>query len=257
MRFLGTVVAVAVVVLAGASVARADERKFTYSYEAKTLPTGLWEFESWATLRAHRDVGQVWFLDLREEIEYGITDRLTVAGYLNLEVESLKNVPGEDDETELEFESVSAELKYKFTDPSSDVVGLLGYVEGSVGPDEQELELKLVVSKHLGPVTLAYNFIVEFERAKEHGDWERETMLQHTFGASLELGSGFAAGAELVIRTPYAGTFKEKEETGVLVGPNAHYAAKSWWVTVTFLVLTGEPEEFEKYEARIIFGVNF
>ena len=31
--------------LAGAAVARADERMFTYSYEAKTLPQGTWEFE--------------------------------------------------------------------------------------------------------------------------------------------------------------------------------------------------------------------
>ena len=257
MRFLGMGGVVAAVLLACTSVAQADERKFTYSYEAKTLPKGMWEFEQWATLRAHREIGDVWFVDLREEVEYGLTDRLTVAGYLNLEIESIRNVPGEEDETELEFESVSVELKYKLTDPSADPVGVLFYLEGSAGPEEQEIEIKLVLSKHLGPVTLAYNLIFELEREEEDGEWERESMIAHTFGASLEVLSNWAVGAELVIRTPYEQNFKEREDTGAFIGPNVHYFTQSWWITATFLVLTRDPDSFEKYEARIIFGINF
>ena len=258
MRSKGMSWAVAVVaVLACSSVARADERKFTYSYEAKTLPQGTWEFEQWATLRAHRSVGDVWFLDLREEFEYGLHDRLTVAGYLNLEVESIKNVPGEKDETELEFESVSVELKWKISDPVADPLGVLFYTELAAGGDEQEVEFKLVVSKQLGPVTLAYNLIFELERAKEHGEWERESKIENTFGASFEFMPGWAVGAELVIRTPYEQNFKEREDTGAFVGPNIHYFSHSWWVTFTFLTLTRDPDTFEKYEARVIVGINF
>ena len=257
MRFAGMGAVAVIAVLACASTARADERKFTYSYEAKTLPKGMWEFEQWATLRAHRDVGEVWFLDLREEFEYGLHDRLTVAAYLNLEVESIKNVPGEKDETELEFESVSFEAKYKVSDPSADPIGVLFYAEVAVGGDEQELELKLVVSKHLGPVTLAYNLIFEWEREKDGSEWVKESMLQNTFGVSVELLQHWAAGAELVIRTPFEEYFKEREETGALIGPNVHYYSQSWWVTFTFLALTRDPDLFEKYEARIIFGINF
>ena len=257
MRFLGMGAVAAFAVLACASIARADERKYTYSYEAKTLPTGMWEFESWATLRAHREVGEVWFLDFREEIEYGITDRLTVAGYLNLEVESLKNVPGEDNETELEFESISVELKYKVSDPVADPIGVLFYVEVAAGPKEQELELKLIVNKQLGPVNLAYNLIFELERKKDGSEWGNESMIVNTFGASFDLTPGWAVGAELVVRTLFEQNFKEREQTGALVGPNVHYFNKSWWITATFLVLTRDPDAFEKYEARIIFGINF
>jgi len=137
MRFLGMGAVAAVVVLACSSFAHADERKFTYSYEAKTLPQGTWEFEQWATLQAHREVGDVWFLKLREEFEYGLHDRLTVAGYLNLEVESIKNVPGEKDETELEFETISIELKWKVSDSVADPLGVLFYAEFAAGPEEQ------------------------------------------------------------------------------------------------------------------------
>ncbi|HVE41883.1 MAG TPA: DUF6662 family protein [Planctomycetota bacterium] len=257
MRFLGMGSITALAILACASVARADERKYTYSYEAKTLPTGMWEFESWATLRAHRDEGKVWFLDLREEIEYGVTDRFTVAGYLNLDVESLKNVPGEKDETELEFESISVELKYKVTDPVADPIGVLLYAEVAAGPDEQELELKLILNKQLGPINLVYNLIFELEREKDGSEWENESMITNTFGASVDLASNWAVGAELVIRTLFEQNFKEREQTGALVGPNVHYFSKSWWITATFLVLTRDPDAFEKYEARIIFGINF
>jgi opacity protein-like surface antigen len=257
MRFAGMGIVTAVAVLACASVARADERKYTYSYEAKTLPQGGLEFEQWATLRAHRDVGKVWFLDLREEIEYGVTDRFTVAGYLNFEVESIKDVPGEKDETELEFETVSVELKYKLTDPVADPIGVLFYGEVGVGGDEQEVELKLIVNKQLGPINLVYNLIFELEREKDHGVWENESMIANTFGVSFDLMSNWAVGAELVVRTLYEQNFKEREITGASVGPVVHYFTKSWWITGTFLVLTRDPDAFEKYEARIIFGINF
>ena len=72
----------ALMLCAFATSARADERKFTYSYEAKTLPKGTWEFEQWATLETGKKEGSWDRLNLREEIEYGITDRLTTAVYL-------------------------------------------------------------------------------------------------------------------------------------------------------------------------------
>ena len=60
----------------------ADERRFTYVYEPETLPQGALEFENWVTLRSQRNkfVGKDNFnrWDLRQELEYGVTDRYTV-----------------------------------------------------------------------------------------------------------------------------------------------------------------------------------
>ena len=69
--------------------ARADERRFTYSYEPETMPQGGLEFEQWVTLRTQRTQGsQVkqgnynrW--ELREELEYGLTENYSVSLYLN------------------------------------------------------------------------------------------------------------------------------------------------------------------------------
>src|SRR5438094_4011897 len=60
--------------------ARADERRFTYTYEPELLPQGGMEFEQWVTLRTQRTRGgsvqqgnyNLW--ELREELEYGVTD---------------------------------------------------------------------------------------------------------------------------------------------------------------------------------------
>jgi hypothetical protein len=241
--------------------ARADERKFTYIEEAKTLPQGSWEFEQWATRSWGVDEGSFWRFDFREEIEYGLTDRLTLAGYLNTAILHASNVPGLEDETEFELEGVSLEAKYKLLDPSTDVVGLLGYAELTVG-EEFEVEFKAVASKEIGDFTFAYNLIYEYESEEQElaivdTGRARETFIINALGGSYHFTKSWAAGVEFLARAVWEGNFEEREATGYFVGPNAHYAASSWWVTFTFLVRTNDADEFTKYEARVIFGFNF
>src|SRR3990167_3024714 len=60
-----------------------DERYFTYSYDAEVLPKGQSEFEQWITARVGKKGGDYARWDFREEFEYGLTERLTTALYLN------------------------------------------------------------------------------------------------------------------------------------------------------------------------------
>src|SRR5437867_5347424 len=62
---------------------RADERLFTYSYEADVLPKGGVEFEQWVTHQRDKKEGVFSRWDFREELEFGLTERLTSALYLN------------------------------------------------------------------------------------------------------------------------------------------------------------------------------
>ena len=260
---------VVVMSLLCASAAVADERKFTYSYESKVLPQGAWEFEQWVTLKARQEVGEVQIWQFREEIEYGLTDRLTTALYLNWEYESIRNVPGAEDETETEFETVSLEGKYKLTDATADPVGLLLYAEGAAGSEEQELEFKLIVDKQIGDFRFAYNFVVEFEREEEEEpngekEWEKESVLMHTFGASYQANPNFAVGAEAYFHQAFEGTFEEQEHLAFFLGPNLHVASGGWWGTLTVLRQMDRGSDSElvlddltKYEVRLIVGVNF
>lgn len=247
--------------LIGAATASADERKFTYSYESKTLPQGAWEFEQWATLQTRQESGRSQAWSFREEIEYGLADRLTTALYLNWEYEA---VPGEH---EVEFETVSSEWKWKLMDAVADPVGLLLYGEVAAGPEEQELELKLIVDKQVGDFRFVYNFVVEFERAEEEtpaGDeWEKESAFEHTFGISYQANPNFAVGVESLFVQKYEEIFEELEATALFMGPNVHVATGGWWVTVTALrqVDRGSADldldHFTQYEFRLIFGIHF
>lgn len=253
------------VLAAGAVPASADERKFTYSYEAKTLPEGSWEFEQWITLRARREAGAFRHWDLREEVEYGLTDRLNTALYLNLTYKANRDVPGLPNEHELEFEGVSSEWKYKLTDPSVDPVGALLYGELTAGQeDEIELEFKGVFSREVGPFTFAYNFVFEIERAREtqpsgRKKWETEFGVAHTLGASYAILSGLGVGVEALAVVPLDEDFSRAGQNVYFLGPNAHVAMGPWWATLTFLLQVGDKDldSHELYEVRLMVGVNF
>jgi hypothetical protein len=266
MRSVGTTAVLAVIfVCAAAAALQADDRKFTYSYEAKTLPKGSWEFEQWATLETGKKEGSWDRLNLREEIEYGITDRLTTAVYLNSRYQANSGVPGFDDEHHFGFESMSSEWKYKLSDPSADVVGSLLYGELSFASHEYEIEAKLVLSKNVGPFTFAYNFIYEAEveeEADESPVWRWEHLVSNTLGVSYAFSERFAVGVEAmdVFRTMPL----EAEKThAYFVGPNVHYSSGSWWATLTVLrQVSINGLEFEdsgntEWQFRLIFGVNF
>lgn len=256
--------------MAAALPASADERKFTYSYESKTLPQGTMEFEQWVTLHTRKEQGhfQVW--RFREELEYGLLDQLTTALYLNWEYKAVRGIQGVENEHEVEFETVSSEWKYKLLDGAADPVGLLLYAEIAAGPEEQELELKLIVDKQIGPFRIAYNLIVEFEREEEEEpngekEWERESALQHTFGVSYQANPNFAVGLEGLLDHVYEKSFEELEGQALFLGPNVHVAVGHWWGTLTVLRqfdYRGEGhdldlDEFEEYQVRLIVGVTF
>lgn len=261
-------VLVALAAAALGAPAGADERKFTYSSEAKTLPRGGVEFEQWATLRTGKEDGDFVRIDIREELEVGITDRLTTALYLNLEYLNSDGVTGIEDETEFEFESVSSEWKYRLTDAASPV-GLLLYGEAGAGEHEQELEVKFVGSADAGAWSFAYNLILELEREEEEDpsgetEWERESEIAHSFGVSVRVAPGFNLGFEGVARLLMEGTFSETESHAYFVGPNVHVATREWWATLTFLKQVDimensglELDDLEKYEVRLIFGIHF
>src|SRR5260370_640687 len=125
MKTIGSGVVAACLVLSVLPAAQADDRKFTYSYEAKTLPKGGWELEQWATLQEGKESGRWTTLLLRTEIEYGITDHLNASIYLNAEYQANHDVPGEDDVHDFVFASMSTEWKDKLTDPAADPIGSL------------------------------------------------------------------------------------------------------------------------------------
>src|SRR6185503_17930847 len=101
---------------------RADERRFTYTYEPETLPQGAAEFEQWVTLRTQRtrNVGQENYnrWEIREELEYGVTDRYSISFYLNAKAESFRDPVTGTDSSKSEFTGISLENRYVLLNPA-------------------------------------------------------------------------------------------------------------------------------------------
>ncbi|HXX95354.1 MAG TPA: hypothetical protein VEN81_17155, partial [Planctomycetota bacterium] len=182
----------AAVLCSQAPWASADERMFTWSYEAKSLPQGTWEWEQWATLQDGKASGRWSTLNLADEIEYGITDRLTASVYLHTFYQGNSAVPGTPNDHEVGFRKMSSEWTYRLTDPSADAVGIMLYEEPEVSSTLLEFETKLVISKQIGPWTFAYNFTWEPELLRaadphQSPQWTLEHEFWNTAGVSYGL----------------------------------------------------------------------
>src|SRR5215467_7323896 len=156
--------------------ARADERRFTYSYEPETMPQGGMEFEQWITLRTQRTKGgevkqgnyNLW--EIREEFEYGLTDRYTASLYLNTAAESFRDYSQDPptDKSSFKFKGISIENRYMVWNPAEHGVGLTLYLEPRYSGDEAEIEEKLILGQRFGEWKWAFNVPVPFSLCR---DW--------------------------------------------------------------------------------------
>jgi len=262
----------AALLLVCASNARADERFFTYVYDSEVMPKGRWEFEQWLTQRVGHPDGDrnytAHFWDFREEFEYGLTEKLSAALYLNFEAEQLvARTEGFEDESGFEFEGISAEFKWQLLNPNLKPVGLALYFEPTYSGSEQELEYKLIVSKMIHDKwVFAANATYEQEWEREDGEREEESVLEFTGGAAYRFNPQWSAALEARYHSVHEGlSLGDKLGSAWFLGPNVHYGASKWWATFTFLPqISGSPSdngleraEHQTYETRLIFGINF
>lgn len=258
-----------------APAGHADERFFTYVQDADVIPKGGFEFEQWLTYRRGNPEGNrnydqnLW--DFREEFEYGFTDRLSGSLYANFnqnQILARSTADTSEENSRFSFQGISAELKYQVLNPNSDPIGIALYFEPSFGSSERELEYKLIFSKNIGDKwVLASNITFEQEWEKEHGETERESILEFTFGAAYRITPNWSIGLEARRHTVYEGsTLNDRLGSAWFLGPNIHYGSAKWWATLTVLPqISGNPNiaggkdlvEHQRYEARLIVGINF
>lgn len=238
------------------SLALANERRFTYTYDAEVLPAGARELESWTTFLPMED-GMV-DVAQRVEIEFPVTPRLMSALYLN----GSAGMHGSS------FDGISSEWKLNLVSRHTAPVGVALYGEVGLGPVETELEAKLILDKEAGPLLLAYNLVGEAELEREMSGAEVETevewVIENDLGVAVRLGKAWSLGAELRnhIEIPASEGF---EHSAFFAGPTAAYASADWWGALTVLpqvyAIHDEPglvmDEHTMLEARLLMGFHF
>ena len=265
-RSLAVTLALSIMAFWSPPLARAGEPLFGYVYTTDLHPKGTWEFEQWATAALGKSQGDYKRFNLRDELEYGITDNFQLSGYFNWYhltakqdgvdgTTSGKLVPENADPfrryTATTFESVSMEAIFRVLSPYKDAFGLALYFEPTIGPDIRELEGKIIVQKNFLDDRLVWaanlTFAPGWERktgnpALPPGDpdarsrWERDIEVEVTTGLSYRFARGWFGGVELRNHNEFAGhSLAHAEHSAFFLGPNVHYANGPFWVTLTVL----------------------
>ncbi len=148
------------------------------------------------------------------------------------------------------------EVIYNLSNPNTDFLGSALYFEAVAGEDAVELEGKLLLQKNFGPLTVAYNLIVEAEFEGENFRDETSGELGQSLGVSYELSPRFSVGGELLheIAVPDWATTRG---SNFFAGPNASVRFGRAFVTATALfqltAVDGEPDT----QIRVVTGFDF
>ena len=231
--------------------ASAGQRKFVFSYETTTAPKGAIEVENWVTWKQTRNAeGRVDRFDFRHELEFGVTDRFQVGLYL-----ADWSYGPDDAEKKARYQHSGVELIYALTNPTTDWLGSAVYLEVLGGDEVLEVEGKLLLQKNFGPITVAYNAVLEAVW-EGHKLGERTGEFQETLGVAYDLTHGFSIGGELLheIEFPDWGT---AEDSRVWAGPNVSFHVRNFYATVAGLFQITDVATEPDVQTRLIFGFSF
>lgn len=223
---LGTVVALAV--LAMPTVAGADRRAFTFTYEYPTQPEGNVEIELWNTQTRDGlgEDGGSSAVQQQLEIEYGITDHTSVSLYQTVE---------QGGGSGLRYAKTKLELRHRLAERGEWPVDitLYGELAKPYGEAAIEIEPKLILARDFGAFTLAANLIAEVEIEQEtaaSGDEEIEA----TFIPAWAVGLTYEVVPQLKLGAENWGERNSEKNIESWVGPAVSWAPSTkFWATAT------------------------
>ena len=254
---------------------RADDRRFTYSYEPEVLPEGGLEFEQWVTLRTQRTKGgevkqgnfNLW--ELREELEYGVTDNYSVSLYLNTAAESFRDFSQTPavDRSQFDFQGISIENRYMLLNPAEHAVGLTLYLEPRYSGDEAEIEEKIILGQRFGNWKWAFNLTHATEWVDNLHSTEGE--VEASLGLARDLSPHWSVGLEIRDHNELP-DYRMWENTALFIGPVVSYHQEKWWAALTVMPqvfganFSGDPdgnsllelEGHEKVNVRLLLGIS-
>jgi len=231
----------------------AGSRRFTYVYEVTTSPPGDVEIENWVTWKTRQpDDHRFDRVELRHELEFGITEKFQAAIYL-ADWNYHRGVSG--GEPGFTLNGSALELIYNLTNPVADPIGLAVYQEFQAGYRRFESESKLIAQKNLGRFVTAYNATLEADWEGE-GLRERQGEFQQSLGLSYEVSPRLLFGAEFVHEIAFP-DWSEAEPGKLFAGPNISFRHRNWWVTVTALAQITDAGDEPDFQIRSVFGFSF
>jgi hypothetical protein len=246
----------------------AGESLFSRAYTTETVPADHFEIEQTIRNRSGRSFGKYTAFDFKSEFEYGITDKLQGAFYLNTGYLNASGAPDDNDpngstgfsRSGFFLTSIALEFIYRAMSPISDPIGLAFYLEPEVdlhdfhnGLKEYHSfanEFRVLLQKNLfdDQLILVYNLVFEIEYFR-YGDRDTpfigEFDWNNELGVSYRFAPGWYGGLELRNHNEL-GNFFSHDHSVFWAGPALHYATTNLWATLGVLYqVGGNPNGFD------------
>ena len=277
-------------ILMWAYQAKGEEPLFGFVYTTDLLPQNKFEVAQWLTWRSGKPVGQFDVVEGRTEFEYGVSDRLQVAAYLNYEWADAYhddaingstlppatlanlNVGPNDRLNTTRFTAASLEGISRVLSPYIDPIGLAIYLRPSLGAQFREVEARLILQKNFADDrwVVAFNLgdtadwhdIPVVTDAVDGGafsrTWDKESTLSLGLASTYRFTTGWFAGVELQNERGYSDldTFSTPARTGVAyyLGPTLHYANTRMFATLTYLTQLPFASDYAHSEPDYVIG---
>jgi hypothetical protein len=231
------------------TVATADRRTFTRTYEYTTMPQGQTELEIYSTQSRNRFTStSPRSFELQLELEHGVTDRFDLGLYhvfkQTTAADPMMSKP-------LQFTELKLRARYRFAERGELPVDLLAYAEGAkeFGEGVYKAEGKLILARDFDRVLVAANAIGEVVFGPDADATELE--LGWAAGAAFEVTPSFRLGVES------NGAFEAEKpgDVAAYVGPTISWApAGKLWVAGT--AGFGITDPADRFSGRMILGID-
>ncbi|MDZ4723807.1 MAG: hypothetical protein SGI97_07885 [candidate division Zixibacteria bacterium] len=235
-------IAIALIALFGVAMftpeARADRRKYVWTYQFLTMPADATELEFYQTTK----IGETKSWEYRVELEQGITDRWDFSVYQIF-------VQGEGQS--LKWDAFQLRTRYKLAAPGRFFFDPLLYLEYNRKIDltkQNKLEAKLILARDFQKINLSINPVYEFFFAP--GEPVHEVGLD--VGLSYELSYRFSLGIESTSRREFVKL--ADGETSSYFGPTLSLATGSAYYTVGYA--GGLTDESDDARVRFLMGFH-
>jgi hypothetical protein len=258
------------------------EHLFGFMIGADVGTVGEHEFQSQTTGRFSRSGGSYRAINQELELEFVPVDNFRIEIGSAFAAHDINGLAGFEDRSQLAWQGVSLDLRYKFLDRGTAPFGLTFAVENHVGRIDESTaaavrnygtELTLAFDRELVPnfVVAALNLTYqpEWTRFLGTGAAEQESTIGASLGVMAQLRPGLFVGGEARYLRKYEGIgLEEFMGDALFVGPTAYLQlSERSRLTATWSLQTWgrsarsssalDLVDFERHQARLVFGVNF
>ena len=240
------------------------------------------EFQSQTTGRFSKSGGRYRAVGQEFELEFVPAKDFRIEIGSAFAAHDIKGVPDFEDRRQLAWQGVSVDLRYRFLDRDTAPLGLTFALENHA--DRIDETTAAAVRNYGTSFTLAFdrelipNFAVaalnliyqpEWTRLVGTGAAEQESTIGAAFAVMAQMRPGFLVGGEARYLRKYEGiALQEFNGEALFVGPTAYFKLSessrltlAWsfqaWGRSARSSAALDLADFERHQARLVFGVNF